>query len=164
MKLLNNEEGVTLVEVLASITLLSIVLISMMGIFPQMGMLNNHNEDKAQAINIVKEVLIDWQDAAEVKAFIKEKNHTVGFTPIAGNDKVAYTNFYYDVPDSGFYYFETTKAQYDVKIKIKKSPKINASTTQVNQIIVQLFNERGNIISETYGYVKRMGGEAVATP
>jgi uncharacterized pyridoxamine 5'-phosphate oxidase family protein len=157
MKILKGEKGVTLVEVLASITLLSIVLITTMNIFPQMGMLNKHNEDKAQAINMAKEILIDWQEADEVEEFIKE-NRTSGFTPIAGNPKVAYTNFSYDTEADGYYYFITTKDQYDVHIKIKKSPKINSSSGQVNQITVQLLNERGNVVSETYGYVKRIGG------
>jgi prepilin-type N-terminal cleavage/methylation domain-containing protein len=160
MNIMKSEKGVTLVEVLVSITLLSIVLITLMNIFPQMGMMNKHNEDKAQAINTAKEILIDWQEADEVEEFIKEKR-TSGFIPTAGNPKIAYTHFSYDIEDDGYYYFETTKDKYDVQIRIKKSPKINSNTTQVNQIIVQLLNERGNVVSETFGYVKRMGGDIV---
>lgn len=163
MNMIKSEEGVTLVEVLVSITLLSIVLITLMNIFPQMGMMNKYNEDKAQAINTAKEILIDWQDADELKEFIKE-NRTSGFTPIAGNTKVAYTNFSYDTEDDGYYYFVTTKDHYEVHIKIKKAPKIDSSSGQVNQITVQLLNEKGNVVGETYGYIKRMGGdETVAT-
>ena len=160
MNFFKSEKGVTLVEVLASITLLSIVLITTMNIFAQMGKLNKHNEDKAQAINMAKEILIDWQEADEVKEFIKE-NRTTGFTPVAGNTKVSYTRFSYDIEPAGYYYFETTKDQYEVHIKIKKSPKIDSNSGQVNQITVQLLNERGNLVSETYGYVKRIGGDDV---
>jgi prepilin-type N-terminal cleavage/methylation domain-containing protein len=164
MEILKNEKGVTLVEVLAAITLLSIVLVSMLSMFPQMRMVNNHNEDKAEAINIAKEILIDWQEDLEVKLYIKENNHNAGFIQTPGNDKVNYTGFSSTLfPD--FYYFETKKDKYDVHIKIKKSHKIitSSSTAQVNQIIVQVLNERGNIVTETYGYVKRIGGDDIAT-
>jgi prepilin-type N-terminal cleavage/methylation domain-containing protein len=160
MENLKSEKGVTLVEVLAAITLLSIVLVSMLGMFPQMGMVNTHNEAKAQAINIAKEILIDWQEDSAVKLFIKETGHTVGFAQTPG-DKVNYTDFS-STSFPEYYFFETTKDHYDVHIKIKKNSKIKvvSSEAQVNQIIVQLLNERGNIVSETYGYV-RTGGEAV---
>lgn len=160
MQNITSEKGFTLIEILLSISLLSIVLIGFLSIFPQMGKLNTFNETKAEAINVAKEVLINWQEATEVKAFIVKNDHVTGFTPILGS-KVTYTNFS-SVKFTDYYYFETTKDQYDVRIKIKKVPHKTSNTAQVNQIIVQLLNERGNVVSETYGYVKRIGVTASA--
>ena len=46
MKLVENEKGLTLIEVLASIVILSIILVSIMNFFPQMGLMNKTNARK----------------------------------------------------------------------------------------------------------------------
>ncbi|WP_312470999.1 type II secretion system protein [Neobacillus sp.] len=154
MELLKNEKGLTLIEVLLSIVILSMILLSIMSMFPQMGFVNKQNEDKAQAINMAKEILVNWQESNEVKTFIEKPDHITGFTPEFVNEKVNYTHFAYDkYPD--YYYFGTTKDHYDVRIKIKKSPIKSSKVSHVHQIVVQLINKRGNIIAETYGYVTR---------
>ncbi|GHH97193.1 type IV pilus modification PilV family protein [Neobacillus kokaensis] len=149
MKIYRDEKGITLIEVLVSITLLSIVLLSVMGFFPQMGLMNSHNEDKSKAINIAKEILINWQESSDVKWFVKT-NHVTGFTPT--DPKVNYSNFSYD---ADYYYFETSKDIYDVHIKIKKTPDTSSKLSSVNYIVIQMLNKKtGNVVSETFGYVK----------
>ncbi|MEW9053300.1 MAG: prepilin-type N-terminal cleavage/methylation domain-containing protein [Neobacillus sp.] len=148
----NNEKGITLVEVLTSITLLSIVLITALSIFPQMGRVNNLNETKAQATNIAKEVLISWKDSDEVKVFIINPNQTAGF--VSTKPSLAYTNFN---SDYDFYYFDTTRDDYDVKITIKKDPDKQSKKSSVHHILVQLFNSKGNKVGESFGYIKTYG-------
>lgn len=46
-----NERGISLVEVVASIVILAIILISIVNLLPQMGLKNNQNEDKQVAVN-----------------------------------------------------------------------------------------------------------------
>ncbi|AZU63512.1 prepilin-type N-terminal cleavage/methylation domain-containing protein [Neobacillus mesonae] len=154
MELLKNQKGVTLVEVLASIVILSIILISIMGFFPQMGLMNKQNEEKSQAINIAKEILVGWQESNEVKTFISQSDRIIGFTPSYVNENVNYTHFDYNKYPN-YYYFETDKNQYNVEIKIKKSPDKSASVLHVHQIVIKLQNKKGNIIAETYGYITR---------
>jgi prepilin-type N-terminal cleavage/methylation domain-containing protein len=146
MKAVRNEHGVTLIELLASLAILSIILVSIMNFFPQMGLINNHNEAKGQGINSVKQVLNDWKTAPAVIAFLK--THNVADRP-AG----------YVSDDTTYYYFETTERNFKVKIKIKKSSDLTPPESTVgtganaHQIHIQIVNERDVIISETYGYV-----------
>jgi prepilin-type N-terminal cleavage/methylation domain-containing protein len=140
MKYIPNEKGLTLVEVLISIVILSIILLSFMRFFPQMGYLNKQNEDKTQAINSAKEILIDWQNSNDVKDFLND--------PALGN-LPGYTS-----EDSSYYYCETTKGSFKVKIKIKKTSDLNSVPTEARFIQVQLLNNSGSIVSETYGYIR----------
>ncbi|MCM3116740.1 type II secretion system GspH family protein [Neobacillus sp. MER 74] len=151
MKLIRNERGVTLIEVLVSIVLLSIIFLSVMRFFPQMGLMNNQNQDKAKAINLAKEVLINWQESSDVKWFLVKTDQTAGFTPT--DSKVTYNRFY---SDPTYYYFETTKDQYDVNIKIKRFPETSSRLSSIHSIVVQLIDKKNrHVITETFGYVKR---------
>ncbi|MFP5106506.1 type IV pilus modification PilV family protein [Neobacillus sp. C211] len=151
MKFIQNEKGVTLIEVLVSIVLLSIIFLSFMSFFPQMGLMNNQNQDKAKAINIAKEVLVNWQESSDVKWFLVKTDQVTGFTPT--EPKVAYSRFAYDV---NYYNFETTKDNYDVNIKINRFPETSSRLSSINSIVVQLLDKKNrHVVSETFGYVKR---------
>ncbi|MFP7299847.1 prepilin-type N-terminal cleavage/methylation domain-containing protein [Neobacillus niacini] len=154
MKLINNEKGVTLIEVIISIAILSILLISFMNFFPQMGLMNRQNEDKTQAINTAKNLLVDWQESIKVKGFLTKNNQGSGFTPNNIGDKEYYTHFDPN-PSGSDYIFKTTKDNYDVNITISKNPRKNSNAYSVHLIIVQLLNDKGNTVSETYGYIRR---------
>ena len=119
-----------------------------------MGTVNNLNQDKAQATNIAKGNYNQLGEFTVVQTFLRSSSQTSGFLPTHVNDFVHYTNF---DPNkfTGYYYFETTKDSYDVEIKIKKSPNNSSNNSHIHQIIVQLLNKRGNVVSETFGYIKR---------
>jgi prepilin-type N-terminal cleavage/methylation domain-containing protein len=150
MKIFRNQKGVTLIEVLLSIVLLSSILLTTMRFFPQMGLLNKQNEDKAHAVNVAKEILINWQESSDVKWFLVQTDHLTGFT--STDSKVVYNKF---KSDGNYYYFETSKDIYKVNIKIKKLPITNSRLSSVNSIVIQLLNKKGNVVSETFGYIKR---------
>lgn len=151
MEYIRNEKGVTLIEVLVSIVLLSIIFLSVMRFFPQMGLMNNQNQNKAKAINITKEVLINWQESSDVKWFLVKTDQVTGFT--STDPKVAYTGFSYDL---NYYYFETTKDIYDVHIRINRFPETSSRLSSINSIVIQLLDKKNrHVVSETFGYVKR---------
>ncbi|MCM3692243.1 type IV pilus modification PilV family protein [Neobacillus niacini] len=135
MKILKDEKGITLIEVLVSIAILSIVFISIMNLFPQMEKINLQNQDKSQAISTAKEILIQWQKNDETT---REKvNNLFTGTPVGG--------FYTTLEQGG-----------SVRIMIKETPSDNKSLKiNLHQITVQILNDNGNVISETYGYVRR---------
>lgn len=143
MNNIKSEKGITLVEVLVSITLLSIVLITLMNIFPQMGMMNNHNKMKAQGINTAKEVLLKWQnDNDRIKNFFATPDVSViaEYKPIAGNA----------------YNFEYVNGDFLVNVKINKNFSKESDIYNAHLIVVKLFNKNktDTVVSETYGYVK----------
>nr|WP_263325548.1 prepilin-type N-terminal cleavage/methylation domain-containing protein [Neobacillus sp. Marseille-Q6967] len=160
MKIIKEEKGVTLLEVLLAMTILSIVLISILNLYPQMGFVNKQNQDKAQAINIAKEILIDWQESRKVKSFLQinptNQVSQIGsvFPPNQVNERDYYTEFKPN-PSGTDYIFITKRNNFDVTIKINKSPR-SEETSQVYKahlIVVQV--KKGNTTtSETYGYVK----------
>src|SRR5581483_8216393 len=82
MKLVKNEKGLTLLEVLISIVILSIILVSFMGIFPQMGMMNQQNSNKEQAVNTAKRLLISWENDSNIKAFLNPASQSAAVLPL----------------------------------------------------------------------------------
>ena len=61
-KLIKNCNGLTLVELLVTIVILSIVLVTFMSIFPQSMKLSKTTEEKLAAINIAEIVLSDFKN------------------------------------------------------------------------------------------------------
>ncbi|WHZ01907.1 prepilin-type N-terminal cleavage/methylation domain-containing protein [Neobacillus sp. YX16] len=139
MKFFQEEKGLTLLEVLLAISILSIIFISFLSFFPQMGFINKENENKAQAINTAKEVLLEWQNSQELKNYIKTPSNN----PPAG----------YVSKDSTFYYFKDVKVGFDVDIKIKIATDIKSTPTKTHLIQIELKNKRNNVVSDTYGYI-----------
>jgi prepilin-type N-terminal cleavage/methylation domain-containing protein len=142
MEIIRNEKGVTLIEVLLSIVILSSILLTTMSFFPQMGLLNNQNQVKTQGINTAKEILLKWQNDSRLDAFFTNPDAGVisDYKPIAGDD----------------YNFETDEGEFFVNIKIKKTPSRESNIYNAHLIVIKLYkiNKRDNIVSETYGYVK----------
>lgn len=138
MVIKQNERGVTLIEVLVSIVILSLILGSFMTIFPQMGFMNKQNQDKIQGISSAKQILIEWQHSPELKAFLL--NPSVGLPE-------------YTSEDANYYYFKTTEASYTANFKVKKVSDLKTGPSKALYIQVQVLNSRGNTVSETYGYI-----------
>ena len=136
---IDNEKGLTLIEVLLSITILSIILVSMMYIFPQMGFMNQKNEEKTQAINTTKQILIEWKNNQEVKNFL--------------SNPTLYTLPDYLKEQDTHYYTETTRDNIKVIIKIAKESDLKSNPAKAYQIHVQLLDQNGAIISESFGYI-----------
>jgi prepilin-type N-terminal cleavage/methylation domain-containing protein len=137
--LLKQENGVTLLEVLLAMAILSIVLISFMSMFPQMGMMNKHNEDKTQAINTAKDILFEWQNSEVVENFLT----TPTSTPPPG----------YDRKDLDWYYFKTVKGNFDIEIKIRIKTDLVSLPRKTHQVHIQLFKDSHQLVTETYGYI-----------
>jgi prepilin-type N-terminal cleavage/methylation domain-containing protein len=153
MELIKNEKGVTLVEVIAAMALLSIILISMMGIFPQMGFINKQNEDKSQAINSAKQILNEW----------KSEDNVTGAKVISALEKETPTSIDWPIPPEvtptsstdPFYTFKKTDIKSDIKIWKSPEAGFGGENDLINtyKILVQVKNERDTVIGETYGYI-----------
>ncbi|SFE70377.1 type IV pilus modification PilV family protein [Alteribacillus iranensis] len=62
MEYLHSNKGITLVELLVSITLLSIVIVTFLGFFSQSITFSAHTEDKLTSLNIAEDVLIEAKE------------------------------------------------------------------------------------------------------
>lgn len=126
------QEGLTLVEVLASVVLLTIVLTSIMFLFVQMESMNKMNEGKQQATSISKDILIEWKNK-DYGSFFKHPND-------------------FDRIEKDYYVFTTEKNDFPVEIWLKKQPELVNEKEQAHVLIVKVFNERKRPLSELYGY------------
>ena len=59
---LKNNSGFTLIEILASVVLLTVVLSMFLSIFPQMANMNNSTGDNLDAANVGKELLVKMKE------------------------------------------------------------------------------------------------------
>ncbi|SEM33402.1 prepilin-type N-terminal cleavage/methylation domain-containing protein [Mesobacillus persicus] len=157
MKQISNEKGVTLLEVVLAMAILSIILISFLNIFPQMGMMNNFNEEKTQGINTAKELLVEWQNYPEMANFPSNS--------IKADIEVDQANFskigeYKDHHEGDYYFFEydhevsPSNTKYAVKVRILVDEEVDSEQTKAHRIYIELLNkDRGTKVSETYGYI-----------
>ncbi|MFD2046319.1 prepilin-type N-terminal cleavage/methylation domain-containing protein [Ornithinibacillus salinisoli] len=139
LKIFCNENGITLLEVLLSITILTIILISLMSIFQQMGVFNQKNEDKSQAVNDAKQILLEWQSNQDLKTFLS--NPTLNEIPDAITERDTY------------FYAEKDRGNEKEIVNIAKDSDLASEPVKAHQIHVQLLDENNTVIGERFGYI-----------
>jgi prepilin-type N-terminal cleavage/methylation domain-containing protein len=142
MDIFKSEKGVTLLEVLVSITILSIVLISFITMFPQMGLMNKTNADKSQAVNTAKDLLNEWKTNPDIINALKSG------TPWPIEPVITST-------PQNYHLFLNTNPNAEIRIWKEPEKGFNDDTDLINayKIQVQVKNDRDLVISENYGYV-----------
>jgi prepilin-type N-terminal cleavage/methylation domain-containing protein len=139
-----NEKGLTLVEILAAISILSIIVVSFLSFFPQVGMMNQQNDVKTKGINVAKKILAQWtiDEKDEIAAFLLE--------PSAADAPYGYER--YKQEDASNYFFEKEVEGFEVKVELVK----NAQVNELRQVSITI-EKNGKGITETYGYVTAEG-------
>lgn len=127
---MTHEKGVTLIEVLLSITLLSIVIITFLSFFSNAFRFNTINDDSIQAMNIARE-----QQALIKKLSWSEITTEFTITP--------------EYPD--YYIKKVNDDEYVIEIFIKKKKEAGDFYRELHQVHVQVTKE-GKLLSETYTY------------
>lgn len=141
---MKNERGMTLVEVLAALTILGIVFIGLMTVFPQMTLFNEKTNAKLETMNLAKQELVDLQQSPNSlfsKALSSED----------GNHKV----YVYPKADYQFEVTYTIAPELGEKLEESETNTSNNPKT-LNKIEIIVKEEgTGRKISETFGYLKR---------
>lgn len=86
-----NEEGMTLVELLAAIVLLGIVLVAFMSFFTQSAKFTAHNHETLTAVQVAEEVVADVRNLNAVIALKDTKNYKLKNNYI--EDKTTYEQY-----------------------------------------------------------------------
>lgn len=139
-----NEKGFTLVEILASLTILGIVFISFMTIFPQMSNLNSKTEAKLETINIARKELPVWKE----DPLPLNRNNDLVIIKEDSVTKPGYIIYEYSYKNEpSFTYRVTCKRESDLPTTQKGEVKLYRIHITV------LKGERE--ISETFGYMQK---------
>lgn len=157
-----NEEGITLIEVVASIVILSFIVISFMNFFPQMGKSNIQTGEKQQAINLARSELLYWQEKIN-KEFLETQSATLLQSDVNRVELI-------HVPTNSIKIVTTTSNsmtsvsnKYDVIVLIKLESDLTTAPSKAHQIQINIYKENSiqnnslvsgsHPISSTYGYV-----------
>ena len=134
-----NENGLTLIEVLASIVILSIVIISFLSLFSQITHSNQSTEYNLQAASIAKELSVLVKD--------EEINFTTPLVPSFINGTRTVSNTDSEIIIKGSY------KEFPVEITIRKDPNINKEgLIDLFQMKISIKNAQLNEVGYTYGY------------
>lgn len=143
----------TLVEVLAAITILSIVLIGVFSIFPQMTDTNVQMEDKLETMNVARKKLEQIKSSPNL--LCNYGNNHDGF----GNPEVI---TYYDTEGEFRYeidYFAKNALDFSEKHYVDCDGENPGNTKEsmepviLNEIHIKVY-KKNKLISETFGYIK----------
>jgi prepilin-type N-terminal cleavage/methylation domain-containing protein len=133
IKIFNDNKGLTLIELLVSITILGIVLLSFMNFFLQAGTYTNLNQKKTVAINVARNVMM----------FMEKQSY------------LDTRNFFYEVnsgdtaPDQKYYKLYICNHEYQI-FENDKAPCKNSSLISINDL-----DYTANIFSESVpGFIK----------
>lgn len=151
-KLIFNEDGMSLIEVIASLVILTIILISFVNIFPQMGFTNIQNEDKQSATAIAQQELLFWKKTLENSSDFDTFKLTPGTTySFIDSD----CNVTYDSDKITIKVNKTKSILSDFKVEliISRNSDLNSNPEKAYQIHIKLLKTSDILVSETYGYI-----------
>lgn len=150
-KQFQNERGMTLIEILAAITILSIIFISFMLLFPQMTSFNSRTETKLITMNLAK------QELAQIQS--------LHFNWPPTSDQLMEININYTEttnppPPTGIKRLKYQKKEYQYLLDMYINPDLEnegrVDSIALHKVHLQIFS-KGNVISETYGYIEVRG-------
>lgn len=143
-KFIKNEQGLTLIEVLASIVLLSIVIVSFLSLFPQITNFNKSTEENLQAAATAK----------EVRVLVKEEIESMDSFP----SKLSFTNerTYSDE----VYSYRGKYNDFEVVIELQDQPfvgdePLKNEIRKLYKFKVSIGNTDTRILSKTYGFISK---------
>ena len=131
-RFLRREDGVTLVEVVASVILISVILISFFGIFMNAFKFNAINDENLQAYNLAR----DWKAKINNYSWNDIGDPTSGF-----------------IKATPYYIYETNVGEFHLKILISEEPErpVVDYYVPLRKVHIQILKSN-QLISETYTY------------
>lgn len=167
-----NEKGLSLVEVLAAVVILSIIFVGIMSIFPQMTLFNSKTEAKLETMNLARQEIslitgeaswkgkrydIDSDLYEDFKTVIETKMSATGFNKVA-----QYPEFvrYEKVNDYRYEADIFTECQPFLEEDENGMTCNDPGLTQLYKVHLKVY-EDNRLISQTYSYIKFLVEEKV---
>jgi prepilin-type N-terminal cleavage/methylation domain-containing protein len=121
----NSEKGFTLIEVLASLTLVALIFISFMGLMSNSFLFTEKNDDKLQAVNLARLALSNYQ---------VQKESTIT------NSEIVLTNEDYN--------------HTDLHLKALVTQTTQEAQIGLYMVKITVEDSNGKVLAETYGYTE----------
>lgn len=137
-----NEKGMSLVELLAAITILGIVIVTSMSLFPQITKFNMKTENKLETMN---EARIKLEQVKENPQMLCSSHK------VENNGIITFSQEYGDYKYEIEYYLKDILS--NKKVDICKTPKQTTPVIRLNQVHIKVFDD-DKLTSEIFGYVK----------
>jgi prepilin-type N-terminal cleavage/methylation domain-containing protein len=157
-KLLRSQNGVSLVEILAALTILGIIFVSFLSFFPQASKSTNKTGEMLTAVNLAKEKLVTVQKDSNIKLLLKTASPSssllsrVNYPNLKLKEDIATTNSQYELLSQD--------SVYEIKIVIDKSYQ-SFGTLQVSDRLFKVYilvsNKKGEKVSDLFGYITVKG-------
>jgi len=143
---INDQKGLTLVEILASIVLLTVIIGFFIVNFPNISNINNKIGENLNAANTGKELLV----------MMKESGYqsTIAGTLPVSNPKITYwkQNIEVNKSEADSMIVKGTYNNFNVNIIVTINPEINTQT--LHRIQIQILNSNNSTITTIYGYLE----------
>ncbi|MFC7685219.1 prepilin-type N-terminal cleavage/methylation domain-containing protein [Ureibacillus sp. GCM10028918] len=136
---LGDERGLTLIEVIAAIVLITVILLSVFTILTNSFNFNAMNDHSTQAMNIAREQesLIHNLSWGEI---IPDSTNENGFTN--HDKKPGYYKKQFTINNNG---------EYQITINVKKNPELGRFYRELHEVHIEVRKE-GKLVSETFTY------------
>lgn len=139
----NNENGLTLIELLASMTILSIVILTFLAFFTNAFRFNTINSDGIQAMNIAREqkaLIQDYSNKGKmINTFLTENS----YNPVLNEP-----NVYSKIDNSG----------YEIIVSINKNYENDINFYHKLDVFHVEVKKNDKLQSQTYTYYEEKGG------
>jgi prepilin-type N-terminal cleavage/methylation domain-containing protein len=152
-KFIKNEKGVTLIELICSIAILSIILLSFMYFFINSAQFNRISSDKMTATNIAREVQKDFKENPDKNQALKALISYSRTSTVTSIPKSSYPilNLTQDIQNnSGVLTLTTTNQNFTVVVTVdtNSDPNVDISLSKIH---VQVIKDT-KVLSETNTY------------
>ncbi|MEH7239006.1 type IV pilus modification PilV family protein [Bacillus sp. JJ1562] len=150
---IKNEKGVTLIELISSIAILTIILLSFMSFFIMSAKYNGVSSDKMNATNIAREVQEEFKVNEEKNLALKNLINYSRTSSVTSIPKSSYPNLNLtqDIQiNNDILTLIFTKQNFTIKVNVDTSSDENIDIS-LSKINVQVINGT-NVLSETFTY------------
>lgn len=141
-KELNQSEGFTLIEILASIVILGIILITFLSFFSQSMLFSSKVEQNLSAVNIADRVLYEFKENIDASSLVKQS--------CPGTTQTSLTFLPQD--HTGQHYYEVNSQKYYPTIIICQTN--DEEQLNLYRTHVQIFDKDSKLLSELTDYIK----------
>lgn len=150
-KRLNKEDGFTLIEVLASLVILSIILITFFSFFNQALLFSSKNEDRLVAYNLARKTL---NIVTQSHTNVTEEEITISCETYP----IHYSSQLIAVLEPANCYYKVNEVKYFPEITIRKQTYPEITNTTLYIVHVKIYSSNvitdRKLLSETFGYVR----------